>query len=250
VTAASAARALEAIRSSRARAGIFLDFDGTLAPIVPRPEDARIVRGARSVLGRLTARYGLVAVLSGRPTRHLKRLVDVRHVACVGLYGLDEAPPAAAVRGAIPEVHAISESVPGTWVEDKGATVAVHYRQAPDRAAARRALLEQLEELAETSALLLAEGKSVIEMFPTGALGKGTVLQHMALERRLAALLVAGDDLADMDSFHAARRLQAGGMTVVAVGVAGAETPRALIRAADLHVDGPTGLVRLLRRLL
>ncbi len=241
---------LDAVRSAAPRAGIFLDFDGTLAPIVPRPEAARLATGARPVLRRLAAAYGLVAVVSGRPTDDLKSRIGVAGVHCVGLYGLDATPPTSALRDAVPQARLIAEPVAGAWVEDKGATVAVHYRQSPNRADARIALRAALEELAASSALVLGEGKMVFELFAAGALGKGTVVQHMALERDLGALMVAGDDLADLDSFHAARRLQTGGRSAVTVAVTGPESPASLLREADVKVQGPSGLVDLLRGLL
>ena len=240
---------LNALRSAAPRAGIFLDFDGTLAPIVPHPESARLVAGARPTLRRLANVYGLVAVVSGRPTDDLSRRIGVPEVACVGLYGLDAAPTSA-LRDAVPLARSIAEPMPGVWVEDKGATVAVHYRQAPDRAIVRAALRLQLEELAASSALVLGEGKMVFELFAAGALGKGTVVQHMALEHDLAALMVVGDDLADLDSFHAARRLRSPDRAAVTVAVIGPEAPASLTREADVKVEGPTGLVSLLRGLL
>jgi trehalose 6-phosphate phosphatase len=241
---------LGAVRSGAARAGIFLDFDGTLAPIVPHPESARLVAGARRVLGRLAGAYGLVAVISGRPTDDLKSRIGVPGIHYVGLYGLDATPPTSALRDAVPQAGLIADAVAGAWVEDKGVTVAVHYRQAPDRPAARAALRASLEELAASSALVLGEGKMVFELFAAGALGKGTVVQHIALEHDLGALMVAGDDLADLDSFHAARRLGAAGRSAVTVAVTGPESPASLLREADVKVEGPRGLVDLLRRLL
>jgi trehalose 6-phosphate phosphatase len=241
---------LGAVRSAAPRAGIFLDFDGTLAPIVPHPEAARLVTGARPVLRRVAAAYGLVAVVSGRPTDDLKPRIGVPGVECVGLYGLDATPPTSALRDAVPQAALIADPIPGVWVEDKGATVAVHYRQAANRAAARAVLRVQLEEVAASSALVLGEGKMVFELFAAGALGKGTVVQHMALRHGLEALMVAGDDLADLDSFHAARRLRTGGRSAVTVAVTGPESPASLLREADVKVEGPIGLVELLRGLL
>src|SRR5439155_6122320 len=81
---------LATIAAHPERAAILLDFDGTLAPIVERPEDARIVERGREVLEALAARYLVVAVISGRPNSVLTELVAVQGVRYEGLYGLPE----------------------------------------------------------------------------------------------------------------------------------------------------------------
>ena len=77
------------------RAAILLDVDGTLAPIVERPEDARVPDETRTELARLASRYALVACVSGRPGAEVDRLLDVPGVAIVGEHGLELAPEAA-----------------------------------------------------------------------------------------------------------------------------------------------------------
>src|SRR5437773_4883933 len=92
------------------RTAILLDFDGTLAPIVERPEDARIVGGGREVLTALAARFLLVAVISGRPTDILTELVAVQGVRYEGLYGLSDA--ASLDQAILEEVEAVAASIP------------------------------------------------------------------------------------------------------------------------------------------
>src|SRR5436309_491808 len=107
--------------------GILLDFDGTLAPIVARPEDAGPVDGTLSVLGQLASRFALVGVISGRPRRDLERMLPVTGVHLEGLYGL---PEGSSTPVALRErLDAVAALVPGAWVELKGITAAVHYRQ-------------------------------------------------------------------------------------------------------------------------
>src|SRR5438477_8745774 len=72
------------------RAGIFCDFDGSLAPIVPDPAKARAIRGAGRVLERLARRYAAVAIVSGRPVSFLSKRLHPRRVRLVGLYGIEE----------------------------------------------------------------------------------------------------------------------------------------------------------------
>jgi len=78
------------------RAAILLDVDGTLAPIVEQPEDARVPEETRHELARLASRYALVACVSGRASADAERLVSVPGVAVVGEHGLELAPDAAA----------------------------------------------------------------------------------------------------------------------------------------------------------
>ena len=112
-------------------AGILLHFDGSLSAIVARPEDARPVEGSREVLAALAVRYRMVAVISGRRSEELAALLDVPRLRYFGLYGLEEAAPELVTMVA-PRVEAATTAIPEAWVEDKGASIAVHYRQASD----------------------------------------------------------------------------------------------------------------------
>ena len=96
-----------------------------------RPEDARPVEGAREVLAALVVRYRVVAVISGRRSEEVAALLDVPGLRYFGLYGLEEAAPEL-VAVVAPSVETAATAVPQTWVEDKGASIAVHYCQAPD----------------------------------------------------------------------------------------------------------------------
>jgi trehalose 6-phosphate phosphatase len=229
-------------------AGILLDFDGSLSAIVARPEDARPVEGAREVLAALVVRYRVVAVISGRPSEELAALLDVPGLQYFGLYGLEEAAPEL-VAVVAPRVEAAAAAVPEAWVEDKGASMAVHYRQAPDPAGARAQLIAALGGVASSAGLELVEGKMVVELVPAGRPRKGGAVERIVGENDLSAALVAGDDVADVEAFHALDSLAEQGLLAVKVAVRGEDTPRELLEAAAVVVDGPTGLVELLRQL-
>jgi trehalose 6-phosphate phosphatase len=239
---------LEAIRDRRDRAGIFLDFDGSLSPIVAHPDLAGPAAGARDALTALAGRYRLVAVVSGRPTSDLMRLLDVDGLTYAGLYGMTEPAGDLAV-AVLPSVERAAQGVAGVWVEDKHASIAVHYRGADDPRSARASLVTALEPIAAESGLELLEGKMVVELVPADRPMKGGAVERLAGEAGLDAVLFAGDDVADLDAFEALDRLRARGLATVKVAVRGDETPRALSDAADLRVDGPDGLVELLRSL-
>jgi trehalose 6-phosphate phosphatase len=214
---------------------------------VPRPEQARPVPGAREVLKALAGIYRVVAVVSGRRSEEVAAMVDVPGLRYFGLYGMEEAAPELMVAVA-PQVEVAAEAVPEAWVEDKGASVAVHYRQAPDPARTRAALVAVLRDVASSAGLELVEGKMVIELVPPGRPRKGGAVERLVGENDLRAALFAGDDVADMDAFEALDRLRDRGLLAVKVAVAGPETPSPLVDAADLVVDGPGALVELLRQ--
>jgi trehalose 6-phosphate phosphatase len=220
-----------------------LDFDGTLAEIVARPEHARPVDGARDALVELVERYRTVAIVTGRRSEEVAALLDVPHVTYVGLYGLED--------GANELVTAVVPRVQAAMVEDKGVSIAVHYRQARDPVSARGALLVALQPVATEAGLELIEGKMVLELVPPDRPLKGGAVERLAREHGLQALLYAGDDHADLAAFDTLDRLIASGdvRAAVRLAVRGPETPPELVNAADVVAEGPAELVELLRTL-
>ena len=232
--------AVERLSEAPERAAIFLDVDGTLAPIVQRPEDARVPEEARAEVARLAGRYALVACVSGRTGEDARRMVDVDGVRYVGAHGLELAPDADRWRD---EIHSFAATV--DWpVEDKGLTVSFHYRQAEDESAA----LEYLEEVAEQArraGLVPRFGRKVLEIRPPLHADKGTAVQQLLDETDLRRALYAGDDSTDADGFRALEGLEVG----VRVAVSSDEAPSELVRVADIIVASPGELLQLLRRL-
>jgi trehalose 6-phosphate phosphatase len=238
---------LAAFVRAEGRGGVLLDFDGTLSPIVARPELARIRDSARRSLARLVRRYPIVAVISGRTNTELATLVDVPGVRLVGMYGMDEhggLPP-----GLAEDVARVASEVPGARVELKGDSIAIHVRGTADPDAAEQGLEEPLAEIGRAHGFEVIGGKRVLELVPEGRPLKDGAVVRIAHDEHLGALLFAGDDLADLRAFAALDRLAARGVITVKVAVRGPETPTALTAAADIVVDGPAGLVILLDRL-
>jgi trehalose 6-phosphate phosphatase len=221
-----------------------------LSEIVARPELATPVEGVLEVLAALVDRFRVVGVLTGRRSKEVAALLPVPRLRVFGLYGLEEEgePPGLATALAR-KVRAATSVVPQAWVEDKGASIAVHYRQTPDPARARATLLAALQPLAAGEGLEVVEGKMVLELVHPEHPMKGGALARVAEANGLEAVLYAGDDWADLDAFRALDRLEHAGTVAITVAVRGPETPPALLDAADLVVDGPTGLVALLRQL-
>jgi trehalose 6-phosphate phosphatase len=232
--------AVERLSEAPERAAIFLDVDGTLAPIAPRPQDARVPDETREEVARLAERYALVACVSGRTGVDARRMVGANGVRYVGVHGLELAPGADDWRDAI-------QSFAGTvdWpVEDKGLTVSFHYRLAEDESTA----LEYLEEIAERArgaGLIPRFGRKVLEIRPPVHADKGMAVELMLDETGLRRALYAGDDSTDADGFRALDGLEVG----VRVAVSSDEAPSELIRAADVVVSSPAELLELLKRL-
>jgi trehalose 6-phosphate phosphatase len=222
------------------RAAILLDVDGTLAPIVRRPEQARVPAETRAEVERLAARYALVACVSGRPGDDARRLVGVEGVIYVGLHGLELEAEAERYRDAI---HRFAERV--DWpVEDKGLTVSFHYRGVEDEHAARMQL-EHVADGARDAGFHARFGRKVLEILPPVEAHKGTAVRHLLERAGLDRALYAGDDRTDLDAFRALEELELG----VRVAVTSEEGPQELREAADVVVDGPAELQDLLRGL-
>ena len=252
---------LDALLADPRHALVAADFDGTLAPIVDRPGDARAHPGAVPALTALAGAVGTLAVITGRPAADavgLGGLGAVPGLIVIGHYGWQRwqdgelttaaAPPAVeAARGALPGVLREAAAADGTWVEDKAHAVAVHTRGAADPEAALSRLREPLGELAERLGLDAQPGRFVIELRPPGV-DKGTALTGLAGERAARSVLFCGDDLGDLPAFAAVRALRAGGVPGCAVASASAESPQ-VAAAADLVVPGPGGVVALLAAL-
>jgi trehalose 6-phosphate phosphatase len=231
---------LASLAENPAKAAILLDVDGTLAPIVARPELASVPEETRAELGRLVGRYALVACISGRTGEDAARVVGVDGAVYVGVHGLELAPEAKRWRGPLRE---FAESV--DWpVEDKGLAVVFHYRQAEDEEAAV-AVLRRVADRATALGLQAQFGRKVLEVRPPVAADKGTAVQTLLEQRGLRRALYAGDDTTDLDAFRGLDDLD----VAVRIAVASAEGPPALREAADLVVESPADLAELLRSL-
>jgi trehalose 6-phosphate phosphatase len=232
--------ALDRLRAAPERAAVLLDVDGTLAPIVERPEDAAVPEETRAVLRNLVARYGLVAAVTGRPGSLGRQLVGVEGMEVVGSHGLELDQEADEWRARLQEFRRTVD-----WpVEDKGLGLSYHYRahEDPDRA---RSELERVAERAQSAGLRARFGRMVLELLPPLEANKGTAVRALLQGPRLTRALFAGDDTTDLDAFGAVEELEVG----VKVAVASDEAPPELITRADIVVAGPAGLIELLRTL-
>ena len=236
-------RVVQELAARAPRAGVFLDLDGTLAPIVARPELSRILPEVGLTLARIARRLEVVAVISGRPSEQVRELVDVDGVVIVGTHGLEDERPMPA--DVLQEIAAAAAAV-GAWVEPKGAAAAVHFRALEDPEAAEAASRGSLAAIAVAHDLEVLPGKRILELTPGGRPRKGGAVERIARERGLEAVLFAGDDVGDLDAFAALERLRAKGLWTCGVAARGEYTPPEVEAAADAVVDGPSGMAALL----
>jgi trehalose 6-phosphate phosphatase len=261
--------ALAALLAHPERAVVALDFDGTLAPIVPDPEQARAHPGAAPALARLAPHLAAAAVITGRPAGVAVRyggfagVAGLDHLVVLGHYGAerwDAHTGEVRAPGAHPGVTAVRAELPGfldrigawqgTWIEDKGGrAVAVHTRRTEDPDAAFDALRGPLSELAEQHDLMIEPGRYVLELRPPG-MDKGVALAAYLREVDAGSVLYAGDDLGDLAAFAAVAELREQGLPGLLVASAATEeSPKELLAQADLTVPGPAGVVALLNAL-
>jgi trehalose 6-phosphate phosphatase len=233
--------ALAPLTADPSKSGLFLDVDGVLAPIVDRPEDADVPPAVRAELGRLAARYALVASVTGRPRADAERIVGVPGIRYVGEHGLELDPAAASFAD---EIHLFADETGWRDLERKPSSVALHYRNAADPGAAHRKL-EEVARLAIGRGLRARFGRRVLEILPPVTASKGTAVRRLLDETGLRRGLYAGDDTTDLDGFAALDGLE----VAVRVAVASAESPAELRARADLVVESPAEFAELLRRL-
>jgi trehalose 6-phosphate phosphatase len=232
---------LDQLVEDPARAALFLDVDGVLAPIVPRPEDAQVPEETRAELRRLNTRYALVACISGRAGEAARRIVGVPELTYVGNHGLELEQDADQWAG---RLRAFLDRVEWEDLEDKHLTAALHYRNTADEARAKDEL-ERIAESARSAGFVARFGRKVLEVLPPLEGDKGTAVRRLLAERSLDRALYAGDDTTDLDAFRELELLELG----VRVAVDSGEAPADLRKLADLVVETPAEFLALLRRL-
>lgn len=261
--------ALVALRQAAGRMLVALDFDGTMSPIVPRPEDARLHEAVEAPLRRLVERSDtVVAIVSGRGLSDVRARVVMPGIYYAGNHGFEiEGPDVDRVHPAASEarpdlesciealVDALSDE-PGTEIEDKRWTLSIHYRRA-EREGAEARVRAAIDEHCRRPGLRVTEGKKVFEVRPDVEWDKGKATEFLldvlteesgggddGVARipgapRLPAIFV-GDDRTDEDAFVVVRDLGGG----IVVG-----DPPPSDTAAVAWLRGPKEVAELIRGL-
>lgn len=220
---AHATERLEDWRRARRRTGrmlVALDYDGTLTPIVQRPEEAALSERTRSVLARLAERPDTdVAVVSGRALEDVRRRVGLSGLYYAGNHGLEIEGPGlhwvhAEASAARPRIESCGvalrealRTVPGVIIEDKGITLSVHYRLVVSESEATRVRTTVEEVCGGHDGVRITSGKKVLEVRPDMDWDKGRATRFLVhalnlAEMRQAPVLFIGDDRTDEDAFR------------------------------------------------
>ncbi|HLC28601.1 MAG TPA: trehalose-phosphatase [Dehalococcoidia bacterium] len=240
--------------------GLFSDIDGTLAPIVSRPEDARVTPKCRELLGRLLDCGVRVALITGRTpgTARLMTGLDrvvyaANHGMTLWMDGVDETTEAVAgyvaLAGAVARELAGINAV-GVTVEHTGPNVAVHYRRAADEVTARAGIIEAIAASPSARSFRVREGRKVFELRPPLPINKGTALEGLVRRFGMRGLLCLGDDQTDVDMFAAVAQLRDEGLRGVSIAVDSEEATASVRDAADYTVEGVAGTEWLLGELV
>lgn len=202
------------------RPAVFLDYDGTLTPIVDRPEQAVLADGMRATLERL-ARVCKTAVVSGRALEDVRELVDVTGLYYAGNHGLQISGPdetevkhekgreyLGLIEKACEKLEARLGDIEGSLIENKKFSLSVHYRLVGDSDVP--AIEEAVDELVESEdGLRKHSGKKVFEIRPRIDWDKGKavlwLLDVLELDEAGAVPIYIGDDVTDEDAFRALR---------------------------------------------
>ncbi len=231
---------------------VLSDFDGSLAPVVLDPDAAVALPAGLDALRRLVPVVRRVGIVSGRAIEFLAGRVGLPGVELAGQHGLEfeRAGERRLDAAALPYVEAMGSAaaeaerlLPGIRVENKGASLTLHWRGQPSRADEVRSVASRL---AERHGLALLPGRLISELRPPVRADKGTAVEVLA--SGCSAALFAGDDDGDLAGFAALDRLTWTGALrhALRVGVGSPEAPGELIERADVVVDGPAGLAALL----
>lgn len=247
------------------RTGLFSDFDGTLSPLASTPDAARIEPAAALALRELATRIEAVCIVTGRAAGDARERVGIPDLLYVGNHGLEythhdehSVHPAGieverVLAAALSEIRTRLESagsLAGVIFENKRFSGSVHYRLSEDPLAVGNALASIAAEVADEFGLRLSGGKLVFELRPQALVNKGTAIEMVIARHRLDAAVFFGDDVTDVDGFHALHRVaEQTGKGVCAVGVLTADTAPSVVESSDLLLDGVDGVVATLESL-
>lgn len=255
---------IDAVQADPKSCALFLDVDGTLAPVVERADDARVPADVSRVLGRLSARLGMVACVSGRAAADAKRLVGVGGVVYAGAHGAELINPATGELERAPELAEwelpIQQFVgaldpgelrrAGVRLEDKSFIQALHWRGSEHLEDAER-MVAEAEDAAKQHGFEIHRGRMVLEIRPPIHFSKGIVVTRLTKDSGASLAAYIGDDNTDVDAFDALAQLQARGdlEQALCVAVGSEEAPERLLERADVLVDGPAGVAALLQEI-
>lgn len=247
--------------------GLVFDIDGTLSPLAPTPDMARLHPDAAPLLARARNLPQVhVAILTGRLVETGAALVNVPGLTYIGTHGLEWSeglPTPTSVRlveGASAYIEPGTQlldlaarefaDVPGILIERKRVGGTVHYRLTPQPEQARARILAVLQEPARRLYMRLSEGKRMVEIQPPLRINKGEALREFVRRFALRGVLFAGDDRTDLDALNELAALRANGLATLGIVVKSSDTLPELLQKADVVVEEVEGMMLLLREIV
>lgn len=249
--------------------GLVFDIDGTLSPIVPTADEARLYPGIAALLEQAQKQADVrVAIITGRAVEDGAPIVNIDGLTYIGTHGLEwsNGLPATHDVEVVQEALAYREpgtrlldlaeqhldELPGTYIQRKRIGGTIHYRLAPDPEQVRRRLFSLLEEPAQQAGIRLTEGKRALEIRVPLAIdrGKGDALRRFVQRFGLRGVVFAGDDLTDLDALREMAHLRQEGIAAQGIVVRQADTPPELLASTDLTVQGVAGMANLLHEIV
>ena len=240
---------------------VLTDIDGTLAPIVPTPDMSEVPEEIKDLLRRLSERFLLVAGISGRKSEEALDLIGLEDVVYFGNHGfeilrdgeVEMIPEALPYLEKVQELESLAreELAPqGAFVEEKGITASIHYRNVPPEVGER--CVEFARREGERLGLRITVGRGVVEARPPIRADKGTAVRTLVEEYSPERAMFLGDDTTDLDAFRELKKLREEEklQEILRIGVASDEGPPEIETEADIVVDGVEGVTALLRQLI
>jgi trehalose 6-phosphate phosphatase len=240
---------------------VLTDIDGTLAPIVPTPDMSEVPEEIKDLLRWLSERFLLVAGISGRKSEEALDLIGLEDVVYFGNHGfeilrdgeVEMIPEALPYLEKVQELESLAreELAPqGAFVEEKGITASIHYRNAPPEVGEK--CVEFARREGERLGLRITVGRGVVEARPPIRADKGTAVRTLIEEYSPERAMFLGDDTTDLDAFRELEKLREEGelQEILRIGVSSDEGPPEIETEADIVVDGVEGVTALLRQLV
>jgi trehalose 6-phosphate phosphatase len=250
---------------SKSPLGIAFDIDGTLSPIAPTPDEARIYPGVLSLLDQ-AKKYARIAILTGRSIDDGAAILNLDGLTYIGTHGLEwsDGLPWLHPVQIMPEALAYHEpgkylldlveqhlsELPGVIVQRKRIGGTIHYRLAPDPVKTRENILSLLEQPAQQVHMKLSEGKLAVEIRVPLPVHKGWAIRTFLERNHLNAIVFAGDDRTDLDAVLEIGKMRAEGNAAFSIAVQHHDTLPELLAQADIVVQEVPGMVDLFREMV
>jgi trehalose 6-phosphate phosphatase len=203
---------------------VVTDIDGTISEIVDIPGDAVVSPLMKEILKKLTKKFKLIAVVSGRSIKNIKNMIGIDEILYIGNHGMEiskngKIMVSEDVKKYLPIVKEVTKKIQedkscqidNIMFEEKGICSTIHYRLCEDPDEARKVIINALSNIEEAKDLKIAEGRKVIEIKPKIEQNKGTVLEKIIKDYNIQKVIYLGDDVTDADAFNRLKELKNNG---------------------------------------